>query len=330
VSKLTDALKAKFKTPEEALVALGLDASLLQGRAEPFSEFHIGGITMSKTALSKKAILAKGALLAILTPKMLAKDAKLDLDKVLMGVDSKNWLTKKPAIFAALKKLLAKDANMKEVTDFLDKLDGEQQPDDDNVGKDAPNPMIEEILTMLRGKISDEDLAAIEAKLGESPAEDEPPQTVGAATATPRNGENKEPLPNGQMDADVPGENEEDRNDENTSPFTAGKAMDMVNKAVREAEARTVARMQDIHDAEAVVAPYVGKLAIACDSADGVYKAALGILNVDIADVHPSAYKHILLAQPTGDKPAAKRVAADAALTDEVSECFPNVHRLRR
>ena len=78
--------------------------------------------------------------------------------------------------------------------------------------------------------------------------------------------------------------------------------------------------------AEEDVKPYVGKLAMACDSAEEVYKAALGILKIDVSDVHPSAYKHILAAQSkAGAKPIMAHDDAPPATTYEM---FPDLGRL--
>lgn len=276
--------------------------------------------------LSKKAVLAKGALLAYLKPKM-AADAALDLNTILGGVKRKNWLEKKPGIIAAIKPHLANDADLADVVELLDKLDGEQPDNDDVALDDTVDPKCEEILAMLRGKISDEDLEQVKAKLAapaaaapsgmddnELPApaaNDEPPQTANAANAEPKDDKNKEPMPmsKGAMD----------------------KAIKLaVDAARRDAEQATISRLRGIQAAEEDVKPYVGKLAVAMDSAEGVYKAALEILKVDVKDVHPSAYRHILLAQTKpGDEPRP-RVAQDSAPSSEMFEAFPNAARLGR
>ena len=273
--------------------------------------------------LSKKAVMAKGALLAVLKPK-LAADAALDLDTILSGVKRKNWLDKKPGIVAAIKPLLAKDADLADVVELLDKLDGES-PDNDDVAQDDVDPKCEEILAMLRGKISDEDLEQVKAKLSapgaapqatdtpETPekpekpdAMDTPEQTPGAANANPA-GEKKDMVSKGAMD----------------------KAIKLATDAARkDAEQATIARLRGIQSAEEEVKPYVGKL-VAQDSAEGVYKAALDLLKVDIKDVHPSAYRAILLAQPKKDAPKP-RVAQDSSFTSAFLEAFPGADRIAR
>jgi 8-oxo-dGTP pyrophosphatase MutT (NUDIX family) len=285
----------------------------------------MGALTVSKS-LSKKAVMAKGALLAVLKPKM-AADAAIDLNSILAGVKKSNWLAKKPGIVAAIKSHLAQDTDLADVVELLDKLDGEQ-PDNDDVAEDNVDPKCAEILDMLRGKISDEDLAQIEAKLSApaagqavdepTPAEpadpaamDEPPQTPGGANATPRDDTNKEPLP--------------------MSKAAMDKAIKLAcDAAARDAEQKTIARLRGIAEAEEIAKPYVGKLT-AMDSAEAIYKAALDVLKIDVAGVHPSAYKAVLVAQPKpGDAPPKARIASDSQLPGDFSDAFPNAHRLGR
>lgn len=302
-----------------------------KGRAGPDvmvgdSSLNLNGESTVGKSLSKKAVLAKGALLAVLKPKM-AADAKLDLNAILVGVNAKNWAEKKPGILDAIKSKMAKDADLADVVELLDKLDGEQ-PDNDDVAQDEPDPKCAEILDMLRGKISDEDLAQIQAKLSapatggqatdddeeddEPGAMDEPDQTAGAANANPKDEKNKDEVP--------------------MSKAAMDKAIKLACDATaRDVEAKTIARLRGISEAEEAVKPYVGKLAVAMDSAEAVYKSALEILKVDIKDVHPSAYKAILVAQPRPGAEAKPRVAQDSAATvsTDFLEAFPGADRLR-
>lgn len=297
-----------------------------KGRAGPDvmvgdSSLNLNGESTVGKSLSKKAVMAKGALLAVLKPKM-AADAKLDLNAILAGVNGKNWAEKKPVILDAIKSKMAKDADLADVVELLDKLDGEQ-PDDDNVAQDEPDPKCAEVLDMLRGKISDEDLAQIEAKLmapaagqatdepdDDPAAMDEPSQTANAANADPKNQDNKDEVP--------------------MSKAAMDKAIRLACDAVaRDTEAKTIARLRGISEAEEIVKPYVGKL-VAQDSAEGVYKAALEILKVDVKDVHPSAYKAILVAQPKPGAEVKPRIAQDSAPSADFLEAFPTADRLGR
>jgi hypothetical protein len=89
------------------------------------------------------------------------------------------------------------------------------------------------------------------------------------------------------------------------------KAMDAAIKLAQDA---TIARINGVHEARKIASPFVGEIALACDSAEDVYRAALKVLNVDVKDIHPSALRTILELQPN---PNAKRepvFAGDAAV----------------
>jgi hypothetical protein len=296
-------------------------ALVAAGRAGPdvvVGDSQLEKSTMSKKPLSRKAAMAKGALLA-LKPK-LAADAKLELNPILAGVTASNWLTKKAGIVAAIKPKLAADADLDGLINLIDSLDNA----DDNVGMDDDGEdvavdasPIDEIVSMLKGKVSDDDLAAIEEKMRglklagdedkpedkpadkpeDKPAMDNPPPTPG--TPAPPTTSNKD--------------------DSVSKP-----AMDAaISAAVRKAEDAAVKRMRAVSEAEAVVQPYVGKLAMAQDSAEGVYKIALETLGVNVAGIHPSAFRAVLEAQP---KPGAvaPKLAADSARPQGFAERFPN------
>jgi hypothetical protein len=268
--------------------------------------------TMSKKPLSRKAALAMGALLAH-KPK-LANDAKFDLNPILAGITAANWKAKKADIVAAFKPRLAADADVAGLVQLLDSLDSA----DDNVGLDDDQAdmidgavdagPIDAIIADLKGKVSDEDLAAIEAKLralklaeskddmaGDNPV---PTKDTPAAPATSNGAKPDDMVSKPAMDA-------------------------AIKKAAKEAEDRTVARMRDISAAQEFVQPWVGKLALAQDSAEGVYRTALDTLGIETKGIHESAFRAILQAQPKpGDTP--KRIAQDSAQPQGFSDRFPN------
>lgn len=172
---------------------------------------------VKKAGLSRKAVLAKGALAAVILPK-LATDAKIDFMPILTGVTHQNWQTKKAAIiadiFKATKGKLRKSLVIGDIRMALDGLDDEPEggPDDnvatdnqtsgaaagtesvstgdpgdpnggepaqqaeDPLGKDADgSQLLDQIRTLLTGKISDDDMLQLEAMLGgagDAPAAD--------------------------------------------------------------------------------------------------------------------------------------------------------------
>jgi hypothetical protein len=115
-------------------------------------------------------------------------------------------------------------------------------------------------------------------------------------------------------DADDEDDEDDDKKKDDDKP-----AMDAaISAAVRDAEARTVARMQAIQQAERDVEPHVGRLAMAMDSAEAVYKVALDAAKVDLTDVPPSAYRALVRMLPkpgtvTTPTPTRTTLAQDAA-----------------
>lgn len=278
--------------------------------------------------LGRKATLVQGALVAFLRPK-LAQDAKVDLPSILKDVTAKNYVEKKPAIFAAFKDVkLAKDAQLDDMHKFLDSLDKEGPAEDEfplpekkKVGEDEETPEEKEkreaaekeaakmeaakdaepIKAFLKDKISEDDMKALDALMngGEVPA---------IKPDTPA------------KDAD-PKEEKVDK-----------KAMDAALKnAIKVATDAATQTQKDIRDAEKKVRPYVGEIAIAQDSAEGVYRTALGMLGVKGIDkVHASALPFLLDAQPVpgSKKETASPLAMDASTIDSFNKMFPGAARI--
>lgn len=287
----------------------------------------------TRQQFSRKALLLHGAIAAYTAPK-LAADAKLpDLRKLLAGVTAKNWPERRPkfaAAFAeAIKPSLAQDATVDDLVDVLCQLDDdtglpmaevEDQPPPPN-GDPDPEPdrteaptLMDKIMEFLATKLSDEDMAKLKAmaQQGEGGA-------PGATDADETDEERK------AREAKFKGKGAEDK-----------QAMDEALKKVRaETEAAVIKRMRDLRDAENFARPWIGDLVMAQDSATDVYKIALDTLGVKVGeDVHPSAYRHILQAQP---KPADKQraqerssLAMDAKQETDFATMFPAAGRLRR
>jgi hypothetical protein len=281
-----------------------------------------------KKPLSRKAALAKGALIA-LKPK-LAADAKLDLNPILAGVTAANWLVSKPLIASAIKPKLAKDADLDSVMQLLDSLDGGDEDDLDVGLDDEPAEMpavdaspVDDICSMLKGKISDEDMSAIESKLRGLKLAGDEEDTPPAAAAKPDDKpamDNPPPTPG----TNAPGGKPATEKDDSVSK----PAMDAaINTAVKAAEAATIKRLNDIADAKEVAHAYVGKLSVAFDSAESVYRTALETLGVKVDGIHPSAFRAVLEAQP---KPGfvQPRIAQDSAVPVDFASAFPNAGRL--
>lgn len=189
MTRLGEALRQRFKNPQDAMRALGLDPGDLSGAADIIvGDEKLSGklktkeTLMSKTnKLTRKAGIAMLALASYLRPK-LAQDATLDLRPVLGGVrglTDRNFGEKTPeivrAVEASTKGKLAADSSIGEVADLLEMIDRSGSGEADvpegldrdigNIGekfaeRDAmdaePAAAVE---TFLKGKLSDDDLA---------------------------------------------------------------------------------------------------------------------------------------------------------------------------
>lgn len=142
--------------------------------------------------------------------------------------------------------------------------------------------------------------------------------------------EDEPPKPKDVTDAND--EDDEDDDGKKKDPVAMDAA---INAAVADAEKRTVARMQAIHQAERDVEPYVGRLAVAMDSAEAVYKVALDAAKVDLEGVHPSAYKAMVRMLPKPGSEAAPvqtrtSIAQDAALgAASFDALFPEASKMK-
>ena len=260
-----------------------------------------------KDLLTRKGAVAMGALMIALKPK-LAMDAQIDLAPLFKGVTAKNFKEKKSAIVEGVTTLtagkLAQDASINDVAALLDSLDGvepAEAADNDateglpEVGQ-GPNETTmdagaEGVRQFLTGKLSDEDIAKVCSMIDGGGAADEDLDSDADTNAPPpaldENDKDKEMVDKPAMDA-------------------------AIAKAVADTTAKVTQNQREIRDAERKVRPYVGELAIACDSAEAVYRAALTALGLGdkIKDVHASALRTILEMQPLPDsRPKASRAS---------------------
>ncbi len=128
MGQLADALRRKFKSPQDAMEALGLDSALIT-QQEP---------TMPQVARrSPTAILTQAALMGALVPH-LAKDAALDLGPAVKGLTAKNFKAQRPTVLAATKKAFGALA-----TDDAMPMAGGATPDD----------VIMKVLSMVEGQV---------------------------------------------------------------------------------------------------------------------------------------------------------------------------------
>lgn len=275
---------------------------------------------MPKALKSRKALLVSGAVRAYLVPK-LAADAKIDTNSLVVGITAKNFKDRKAQLVAgitrATKGKLAQDATLDDIVELVDALedvtdgeidddaiteavasDPEPMDEDDAAAVDADGDKISKLLEFLKGKLSDEDMAAAT-------------ELVGAAS--------DDPAPEGKSD-------EPPAADGGGKPMKTG----MDAKAFAADVNRRVAA---IRTAEREVRPLVGEITVAMDSAAEVYKFALDAAKVETKGVHPSAFG-TLVAMAVSAKAASSRreptMALDAAAGASFREQFPNAREPKR
>jgi 8-oxo-dGTP pyrophosphatase MutT (NUDIX family) len=273
-------------------------------------------ILMAKTLLSRKAALAQGALFVFLQPK-LAQDSKLDLGKILEGVTSKNYAEKKKMIGDQIRQgaKLAADASLDDLTCMLDSLEKVEAVDEMAANSGVPlkeddepaedEDVMAKIREILADKLSDEDYAKLAAALGGKPdATDAEPVTKPATKP--------------------------DDKEDTVSKKEMETAMD---SAVKKATDLATKRQRDIFEALEFVTPYVGKLSLAFDSAEDVYRTAIKTINVDLGDdaatLPASALRAVLGAHPKpGARKAEPAVAMDAKSVTTFNTRYPDAGRI--
>jgi hypothetical protein len=123
---------------------------------------------------------------------------------------------------------------------------------------------------------------------------------------------------------------DEDNDDEKDDEKDKKKDEKAMDQAVSSAVSKMRAEMHAATEAVRFVRPWVGDLAVAQDSAEGVFKAALDLMGVKTEGLHPSAYRHVLEAQP---RPGAGRapMAADSAKAGaSLAARFPYLAKIRQ
>ena len=133
---------------------------------------------MTKVLLSRKAAVAKGALLVFLKPK-LAQDAKVDLSAMLADVTAKNFKAKRPDVLAALRKgiagKLASDAKVEDVMklaepllEALEQADEPEAMDEDDMDAEDEAETEEEKAARMAARKEAKDKAAKDAEMTEA------------------------------------------------------------------------------------------------------------------------------------------------------------------
>lgn len=257
---------------------------------------------MSGKKLSATAIAVRGALFALLKPKI-AQDAQIkDLTAIVGSVKAATFAKDKQSIIDAVAKKfkIAADADLADLAQLMDAFSGDDVAADDT----------DELPVSMDASASDQLLALLKGA-GLSP------ELMEQATALCG-----QMAPAAAADEFPPAKEDPAKKPPEASTGVQKPAMD---KAIAEAEQRTVKRMNDMHQALRDVEPIVGAI-VAMDCAESVYKLALDQVGVVTKDVHPSAYRSMVELYKKGASTASpvSRIAQDKANAKSFNERFPN------
>lgn len=355
MTKIGDALRRKYRNPQDALRVLGLDENLLK------EESGMDNAALAKKihAIAKRQVTV-GAMVSYLKPR-LAQDAKLDLAKVFDGVTGKNFRDKKPAMIALVKAQakdkLAKDASIEDVGkvfDILEKHEVEEGTDESvsepqhkameaaasgNSDLGIPKAVGQEFAQADKGKtfdaepikaflrekgMSEDDITQLSGMFPKAATDEDPDEKKkreDEEAAKKKKAEDKAAADKAAKDAEV----DKDK--------VTKTAMDEAIKLATEATTKTVRETErGIRAALVEVEPYVGKLspALAFDSGDDVRRHALVMLNVEGAKtMHPTALAAVLKAQrPAGARSIDRGMAVDASNVSSFEKMYPDASRI--
>lgn len=333
MTTLKQALKRKFKTPEEAVRALGLDESLLSAGVVVGDSKRKEKFPMNNT-LSRKATLAHGALAVYLAPKI-AMDATIDLTPVLRGITQTNFASKRDHLVRGIKRLvkgkLAEDAKLDDIDDAMDAIEeieakdaepemkkekGEDKKARDKAARDKA--CADKRAAFLKDKLSGDDMEAYDA-FGKEDDDDGEETESEAMDAEDPDKEMEEPDREGETSKeDEPAKDKFPVKAKDKGGFVSKSAMDAQIKLATDA---AIKRERAIGAAIEEVRPLVGKLTMSFDSADGVFKQVLKMKGVKTDGVHPSAYRAMVQMLPKSGSPAL--IAQDSASTGDFEKRFP-------
>lgn len=304
-------------------------ADVLAADSAPRKLKELFQMTAKAKPMSRKAVLLLGVAMNYLRPKLASDEAigKIDLSPAFAGVTAANFKANKAKIIKAIETAtngkLAADADIADFAALLDELeeikpieaaDAEPTATEPNAGTPAPVKKPDQAIdaeepwtkakAMLNGKVSAEDMKALDAIMCPKAA-----------------------------DAEPEGESEEDKKkrlaakgadaEPAKEPPITKQAMDAAMEGQRK---KILADQKMLREAEREVIPYMGQVAVAFDSAADVYKAALEHCGIEIgADVPATGYRALLKALPVpkrnrGTDPV---VAMDSAKAKSYGEMFP-------
>ena len=339
MTPLGKALREKFKTPREAVEALGLDAALIADSKEN---------TMKSTRFAHAMLMTTASAIR----PLLAMDQKVDLTPVFKGVAAKTFKTNKPAFITALrtatKGKLAQDGSIEPLIELLEAI----SPDDKAVDESATEAQEKaiaaraivdpEVISMAKGRdamasflkgkgMADDDIKAACDMMPDDDVDglDESPEDKAKRE---KEEADKKTADDAELDKT---KKELEAKDAEMKNMVTKPAMDAaISSAVTSAVKQARETERGIRVALDKVRPLVGELKpeLGLDSAEAVHRHALKMLGVEGANtIHASALETVLGLQgrpaPATHQPA--QIALDAASTKSFNDRFPGADRIQ-
>lgn len=248
--------------------------------------------------LDRKGVAIRAALGAFLKPRLAQDAAPKEITAILNSHKTPKAIAQ--AVANKYKTRLAADMELEpeELVEIIEASADEVEPEEENkLSGDDDN---ESIISLLReAGVSEEVIAKISAALSPATAEDE------------------------DKDDD---KGDKDKKDDKVSKTAMDSA---IRLAADSATKRAAENFRAVREAEQAVRPLIGDV-IAMDSAEAVYRTALEQSDIDISDVHPSAFPSLVkmaISQKENKRPV---IAQDSASISDFEKEFPTAGKLKR
>jgi hypothetical protein len=335
---LREALRAKFRTPREAIHALGLDEKLLDVPRMALD---------SKERPNRLQYLLVTRAARIFNPQ-LATDAQVDYGALFKGVNTRNLPGRRATILKDAARMLrgktiAQDASLESLVHLLDMFEHVKEPKslDESVSEPQHNAMAAaaggQSNLGIPKEVGEEFVKKDDEDEDDDEAGDEDPENALEEEMEEREegreGEDEEVDPEEQREDEGEEEEAHDEDDEHEDEderVTKGAMDEAISAAVNAAVMTERKHSRDASRAREFVRPYVGELPMGLDSAEEILRSAALALNIDgAARVHPSALKTLIkvCGRPAGAQASEHiRLAQDSIL--DGLELFPEARRI--
>jgi hypothetical protein len=361
MSQLIDALRRKFKTPAEAIKALGMDEALLTTTLET---------EMTKKVLPSRTAIRLGAALSVLAMDQAMPKA---LTALVGATTAKTFKASKPVLHKAIRlafddiggatgatpdDVILKVLSLVEGQIGAEPAEADQMampvdpnavstdpnaatppvaagdPDDEvdevdengNPIKKKPAGMDKKmVMDWMKSKgMGEDDISELDGMMGEADDEDDDAEDEDCDAPVMKPGGAKDRAKDKAMDKKA---KDKAMDKKARDGMVTKEAMDQAIDAVKTTVIKT---QRDIASAAEFVRPWIGSLAMdaSINSEADVYRKTLVALGVSgAATLHPDALKPVLMAQakPSARQPRAVAFANDAAADDSFAKRFPHL-----